>query len=501
MAQCGGWQGSGSTVGPMPPLEDAVARLRTFNCESEPPSGGDIEQAEEAAWQKIRDKEREEEENRCPSLKSIPRFFEKRAALADESNSLRPRVLREARTRLLHRKQNEELLDEEDLHYILELLKEHSRGRGGPSPNGDDSSAGGGAAGGNLKSTAGGPDVEVIDYEGFTKLREKLLLRGERFHKLFAPSTFLKFPRDERGCIAIVPFFTFIVRKVNMTQTRFRLSYYDDLGRGYLREKDMENFIFELIPTLPQLNSLQEEFYPFYVFTAVRKFFFLLDPKRTGRIHIKDLLSSAILPELYELRQEQPMESAEAAQNWFSMQSALKWYGAYLELDVNQNGMLSKNELNRFGSGMLTDVFIDRVFEEYQTYRDAETGEREMDYKTFLDFVLAMENKSTRQAIQYFWKLIDIHHQGVIDGFVIDYFFRAIVRLLRSKGVDSASVDDVKDEIFDMVKASRQGQISLEDLVNCRQGGTVLSMLIDAAAFWRYDNRESLLLEAEEDDI
>merc|ERR1719191_1488224 len=106
------------------------------------------------------------------------------------------------------------------------------------------------------------------------------------------------------------------------------------------------------------------------------------DPKRTGRIPIRDLLSSQILPELYELRQEQPLEASEAASNWFSMQSALKVYGAYLELDVDQNGMLSRNELSRFGSSMLTDVFIDRVFEEYQTYRDSETGEREMDYKT-----------------------------------------------------------------------------------------------------------------------
>merc|ERR1712176_783758 len=151
---------------------------------------------------------------------------------------------------------------------------------------------------------------------------------------------------------------------------------------------------------------------------------------------IRDLLSSQILPELYELRQEQPLEASEAASNWFSMQSALKVYGAYLELDVDQNGMLSKNELSRFGSGMLTDVFIDRVFEEYQTYRDAETGEREMDYKTFLDFVLAMENKNSRQAIQYFWKLIDIKHKGWLDGFTINYFFRAIPQLLKKMQFD-----------------------------------------------------------------
>jgi len=216
---------------------------------------------------------------------------------------------------------------------------------------------------------------------------------------------------------------------------------------------------------------------------------------------MRDLLSSQILLELYELRQEQPMEESEAATNWFSMQSALKVYGVYLELDVSQNGMLSKSELKNFGQGMLTDVFIDRIFEEYQTYRDSETGEREMDYKTFLDFVLAMENKNTREALQYFWKAIDIHHAGYIDGLVINYFFGDIVKMLQTKTFDVASVDDVKNEIFDMVKTNRPGIITFQDLINCRQGGVVLSMLIDSAAFWRYDNRETLLMEPDEDDI
>lgn len=323
--------------------------------------------------------------------------------------------------------------------------------------------------------------------------------KGDRFKHFFSALSFLKFPRDRNGCIAILPFFTFVVRKVTLRNTRLELSYYDEKRRGYLREKDMENFIFELIPRLPQLNTLQEEFYPFYVFTAVRKFFFLLDPKRTGRIHVRDLLSSSILLELFELRQEQPLEASEAASNWFSMQSALKVYGMYLELDGDQNGMLSKKELSRFGSGMLTDVFIDRVFDEIQTYRDAETGEREMDYKAFLDFVLAMENKNSKQAIQYFWKLI-ANNQGALDGFVINYFFRAIARLLQTKKVEVPSVDDVKDEIFDMVKSKMPGMITLDDLIQCGQGGTVLSMLMDAAAFWRYDNRESLISDSDDSD-
>ena len=39
---------------------------------------------------------------------------------------------------------------------------------------------------------------------------------------------------------------------------------------------------------------------------------------------------------------------------------------------------------------------MDRVFQEYRMYESPETGEWEMDYKTFLDFVLASRNKHTR---------------------------------------------------------------------------------------------------------
>ena len=55
-----------------------------------------------------------------------------------------------------------------------------------------------------------------------------------------------------------------------------------DIFNVYSCIKDLENYILELIPTLPQLNSLEESFYSFYVCTAVRKFFFFLDPMRTG---------------------------------------------------------------------------------------------------------------------------------------------------------------------------------------------------------------------------
>jgi serine/threonine-protein phosphatase 2A regulatory subunit B'' len=120
------------------------------------------------------------------------------------------------------------------------------------------------------------------------------------------------------------------------------------------------------MPTFPYIQSLQETFYPFYVITAVHKFFFFLYPKRTGKIQIKDMLTSPILAELYDLRQEQ-LNMDNALQNWFSLQSSLRVYNQYLKLDQEKNGILKKHELSNL-SKSLTKIFIERIFEEYQTF-------------------------------------------------------------------------------------------------------------------------------------
>ena len=100
----------------------------------------------------------------------------------------------------------------------------------------------------------------------------------------------------------------------------------------------------------------------------------------------------------------------------------MKVYEKYLKLDIDHNGLLKKAELQKYQWG-LTNIFIDRVYEECQTF------EGEMDYKTFLDFVLAMENKKTPQALTYFFRILDVYHKGALDTFVINMFFRPVVQV------------------------------------------------------------------------
>lgn len=66
----------------------------------------------------------------------------------------------------------------------------------------------------------------------------------------------------------------------------------------------------------------------------------------------------------------------------------------------------------------MTSVFLERVFQECLTY------DGEMDYKTYLDFVLALENRHEPQSLHYLFRILDINNQGYLDTFCLNYFFR-----------------------------------------------------------------------------
>ena len=55
-------------------------------------------------------------------------------------------------------------------------------------------------------------------------------------------------------------------------------------------------------------------------------------------------------------------------------------------------------------------------------YRTEFTGE--MDYKTYLDFVLALENRQEPQSLQYLFRILDLDHQGYLTSFTLNYFFK-----------------------------------------------------------------------------
>lgn len=102
-----------------------------------------------------------------------------------------------------------------------------------------------------------------------------MALSGAKVGPYFTAEIFARLQQgDAYGRVSIMSLFNYAMRKVWLQQTRIGLSLYDDSGQGYLRESDLESYIAELLPTLPQLEGLETSFHSFYICTGRRMSWF-----------------------------------------------------------------------------------------------------------------------------------------------------------------------------------------------------------------------------------
>ena len=146
--------------------------------------------------------------------------------------------------------------------------------------------------------------------------------------------------------------------------------------------------------------------------------------------------------------------------------------------------MISKEELQAYKWG-LTKIFIDRIFEESETY------EGKMDFNSFLSFIIAEKNMKTPEGVRYFFRIVDVYNKGAIDSFVINMFLKSVVGKLQNQDKQGYKVEDIINEIFDIAKPKLEFCITLEDLIESDSGKIILPMLINAKDFYDYDQRES----------
>ena len=236
-------------------------------------------------------------ENVSKDYDILPKFH---TNLPSENDEFKQKLREEARAQFLQRR-SRSLLDNEELKRLYAVLESHS-----VQPE---------------EEYASLCEDNLVDYDSF--LKAKSAVETEKCQQYFQPIIFAKLQHgDPHGRISVMAFFNYVMRKVWIHQTRIGLSLYDVNGQGFLREQDVENYIAELIETLPQLDGLDKSFHSFYVCTAVRKFFFFLDPLRSGKIRIQDILASSFLDDLLELRDQDLAKDAQDA-NWFSAPLAL----------------------------------------------------------------------------------------------------------------------------------------------------------------------------------
>lgn len=178
-------------------------------------------------------------------------------------------------------------------------------------------------------------------------------------------------------------------------------------------------------------------------------------------------------------------------------------YEVFIWLDVDRNGLLSEQEMLAFTLDQdasiprTTQLVVQRLFAA-KVSRSPGNPLRELDFRQFLDFVLAFQSKGNDVAVRYFWEVLDWSGSGYLDirdiNDLVANLFDTVGRdMLYTLVGGTINVSDVVNEIFDMATSGKATSFTLEDLNRSGHATTILNMLTDPLAFIDYEQRESKL--------
>ena len=136
------------------------------------------------------------------------------------------------------------------------------------------------------------------------------------------------------------------------------------------------------------------------------------------RMSFREFKRSHILKSLLDIEAEPDIN---LNPDFFSYEDFYVIYIRFWELDNDHDFQLSREELSKYSGYTLSRKTLERIFS--QTVKNFEFEEK-MGFGDFVWFILCVEDKTTEQSIEFWFKVIDLDGNGVIMGYEIEYFTR-----------------------------------------------------------------------------
>lgn len=146
----------------------------------------------------------------------------------------------------------------------------------------------------------------------------------------------------------------------------------------------------------------------------------------------------------------------------------------------------------------MNPVFVNRLLGVY-------LGGPPIDYRRFLTFAIAWENRKTAAGIRYFWPVLDVNRKGYVEMAdmyaLVDGMVTVLQSLPASCGPQGSSAKSILlDEISDILRSSshssQEQQLSRFTLANALESsssaafGTIIGLLGNTQSFVEYECRE-----------
>jgi len=220
-------------------------------------------------------------------------------------------------------------------------------------------------------------------------------------------------------------------------------------GLMHIDSEGLYIFVLDLIFTVHSLSFLREatEFFGPYCKTVIQRLGFVCR-SWNGLISRNQLKKSDFLAVIDDISHEHGDINND--HNFFSYEHFYVIYCKFFELDMEKQMNLSQIELSRYGDGSINP----KVFERVWTLRRYLEVPDKMDYRDFVWFILAEEDKTDPTSIEYWFYILDQDGDGLVSMYDLEQFYAEQLIIISRDNIEPISFHDKLTEILDRLAAT-----------------------------------------------
>jgi len=264
----------------------------------------------------------------------------------------------------------------------------------------------------------------------------------------------------------------------------------------YIVKEDLNPILQELLSFHPGLEFLaqHQDFQRKYAQAVITRIFYTVNVSLTGKISLRELRNSKLVDAFMHADEESDINRV---LDFFSYEHFYVLYCNFFELDKDQDHKLTIEELQKYGDHALSRPVLDRIFQVgTRAFSDGRDGEFERNGLTFPDFIYFMmseEDKTTEQALRYWFKCADLDGDGKLSPQELDYFYRIQLHRVVSHQQEVVQFEDVLCQMIDMIDPVDHTAITVQDLIrrDVREAsGTLFDTVFNLHKFLRFETRD-----------
>jgi serine/threonine-protein phosphatase 2A regulatory subunit B'' len=221
-------------------------------------------------------------------------------------------------------------------------------------------------------------------------------------------------------------------------------------GRKYLLREDFSLFVNELVHRHPGLEFLDHtpEFQVKYAQTVIGRIFYQINKSGSERLTLRELKSSNFLLLCALLDTE---EDINKLNDYFSYEHFYVIYVKFWELDQDHNGLIDGNDLLQYEEYSLTPLIVEKIIAGCGRKKFCDiTGN--MNYLDFVTFLISEVDKSSEQALDYWFNCVDLDGDGLIAPFELESFFKEQQGKIQALSQEQISFPDICCQLLDSIR-------------------------------------------------